>query len=1127
MRQKGRKGFEVGSKADLSLIFARLSVSALHTSRAADPYSFFSKFGGICRNKCMQLLRRPLPRMLAAVLVAGVVIGCSSEAKKSAFLKRADSYFESGEYDKAKIEYLNALRADPQNARAILRLGTIWYEQGAPLNAAPFLLAARDVAPDDLDARLKLALVFLSFGQFAEARKEALAILDRSPSHNEAMPLLVDASRNSRELDDAEQRLRSLNSDGKAGFHLAAAVLSLRKRDLASAEIEVRRALSVDPNSVEGHIALARILWLRNDLAQADREFKIAAELAPVRSAAPLLYAEFKARTGAIDEAKANLNEITRKTPDSLLAWRLLAQIALSEGELDESLKLLENIALRDPANIEARLLQAQAWMVKRDAKKALEILENLSTGFPKFPPIKYQLARAYLQDNNANQAVAVLNQAIAANPDYTEAIVLLSEINLQNGDAQQVVGSMLGLLKKRPDLVQAQLLLAQAYQSLGRLDDATMIFREQIKVSPKNPQPYVLLGLVLTRQNQIEEARKAFESAQQLAPESLLPVAQLVELDIRNKEFETALRRIQDQLRKTPTSAGAYFLQGKVYAAQAKWDSAEVALLKSLELDPNSSSAYDLLISTYLAADKLPQAIAALESLLAKTPANPRALMVLAQLYERTSESQKARDAYERLLAVEPESPYALNNLAYLYAERLGDLNKAHELSQKARALLPAEAGIADTLGWILYKKGDYQKSLVLLQESAQKLPDNPEIQFHLGMASYMMGDMNAAGTAFRRAAEAANDFPGKREVQRRLELLDVAKGKATELSQGDLEMIIKEQPNDVVSRMLLGESYEKQGEFNKAAATYEEAVKLNPKLLAATAKLAQLNAGPLNASVRALEFARKARELAPNDPKIVGILGDAAYQTGNFTWAYSLLQESVRKLPADAEVLSDFAWAAYSLGKISEARQTMQRILDAAPGSDHSKDAKLFLEMTAIDHDGAELIISESEIERALNGNPSHVPALMAKAGMLHKRGDSEAAAASYAEVLRRFPEFAPAQKRLAALYLETPGKRDEAYDLAVKARRTLPDDPELAQILGELSYDRQEFAYAAQLLRQSAEKKPLDAKYLYYLGMSHLKTNQKVKSREALDQALAAGLQDPLASEAKSTLAELEKN
>jgi hypothetical protein len=38
------------------------------------------------------------------------------------------------------------------------------------------------------------------------------------------------------------------------------------------------------------------------------------------------------------------------------------------------------------------------------------------------------------------------------------------------------------------------------------------------------------------------------------------------------------------------------------------------------------------------------------------------------------------------------------------------------------------------------------------------------------------------------------------------------------------------------------------------------------------------------LKAAEKALDFAKKARDLAPNDPKIVGILGIAAYQTGNF---------------------------------------------------------------------------------------------------------------------------------------------------------------------------------------------------------------------------------------------------
>ena len=107
------------------------------------------------------------------------------------------------------------------------------------------------------------------------------------------------------------------------------------------------------------------------------------------------------------------------------------------------------------------------------------------------------------------------------------------------------------------------------------------------------------------------------------------------------------------------------------------------------------------------------------------------------------------------------------------------------------------------------------------------------------------------------------------------------------------------------------------------------------------------------------------------------------------------------------------------------------------------------------------------------------------MAQAAILLQRGESEAAATDLLRILRRFPDFVPAQKRLASLYAGDPEKRDQAYDLAMKARKASPDDPELAQILGELSYQRKQFAYTLQLLQESAKKGPLARRDSLLLG------------------------------------------
>jgi Flp pilus assembly protein TadD len=109
---------------------------------------------------------------------------------------------------------------------------------------------------------------------------------------------------------------------------------------------------------------------------------------------------------------------------------------------------------------------------------------------------------------------------------------------------------------------------------------------------------------------------------------------------------------------------------------------------------------------------------------------------------------------------------------------------------------------------------------------------------------------------------------------------------------------------------------------------------------------------------------------------------------------------------------------------------------------------------------------------------------------------------------------------------LYAQDPSTVAAAYELATKARKALPDDPQLSELLGRLSYEKKEYPRAIQLFQETARKRPLDANSLFYLGMSQLQASQKAEARGALNQALAGGLQEPRASEAKRALADLQR-
>lgn len=1064
--------------------------------------------------------------LLGGILLVLTLAGCSPEAKKARYLGHGERYFKAGEYENAKIEYMKLLLADPHSALPYQRLGLIWQEEGAPLRAISFLFKARELAPNDLSNRVTLARALILLERTAEARKELTAILEQSPAHDDALILLADTDQTREDVEYTDQYLKKHSEPKSLSFALVSANLAVQKGDFASAAVFLDRALAVDPKSQLPHLAMANFDVYRKKLSEADQEFKTAVELSPLRSSTRLRYAEFKMQNGAAGEVKELFKETTRQAPDYLPAWCFLSQIALTNGKYDESLKLLENVFTRDPQNPDARLLEAEAWLAKGDTKKAVERFENLEKSYTHVPVIEYQLAQAYLRNKNPGQAIVALGHAIAAKPDYVEAILLRGELDLQTGDASLVVSSMLNALKQWPHLSRAELLLTEAYLSLGRFEEAAAVIREQIRVSPGEPDPYYRLGLLLRERNKIDEAHAAFEKVLELAPGNLMAINQLVDLDLAKRDFNSARSRVQGELKKTPVSAIAYFMEGKTYAAEGNLDQAEASLRKALDLDSNSLGIYQLLISTYLSANKPNEAIGQLEALLSKNPNEAWALMTLASTYGKVGNFAKACATYERVLSANPDSAEAMNKLASLYNDQFNQPDKAYGLASKARTLAPVDPGIADTLGWTFYKQGNYQQAIDLVREALDKRPDNPETQFHFGMASYMMDQPEAARVAFKKALATKADFPHKEEAARWLAFLEDDSGAPKQFSARELEALVELQPKDLVARSRLAALYEKQGAAAKAASQYESALNINPKLADAALKLAQLYAGPLQNPGKALEMAKTARQLDKRNLRTARTLGEIAYQTGNFVWAYDLLIESAHGQREDGSIAYDLAWAAYSLGKVPEAEQRMRRALELGTDARHAADAQRFLDLIALEQNSKDVARSDAEIQEQLKEDPNYVPALMMKAAIQIKQGGSEAAIDTYNTILQRFPDFAPAQKKLAYLYLGDPTTLKRAYELALSARNSLPEDPEVARTLGELCYERKDYAYALQLLQESAKRASLDARGLYCLGMCYLAAQAEPESRDALTRSLTAGLQEPFASEARRVLRDLEK-
>jgi tetratricopeptide (TPR) repeat protein len=445
--------------------------------------------------------------------------------------------------------------------------------------------------------------------------------------------------------------------------------------------------------------------------------------------------------------------------------------------------------------------------------------------------------------------------------------------------------------------------------------------------------------------------------------------------------------------------------------------------------------------------------------------------------------------------------------------------------MASRARELLPYDPFTADTLGWILYKKSQYPSALSLLQESADKLPAEPEIQFHLGMTHYMMGEEEPARVAFQRALQLNKEFPGRDEASRCLAVLAIDVKTAGAEVRAGLEKRVAEQPDDPIALVRLAAIYERDGAVDKAIGAYQTALKVNSKNVRALINLAQLYAVRLQDTPKAIELAKAAYKLAPDDSGITHTLGRLAYQTGDYKWAQSLLQATASKQPNDPEVLFDFAEASYSVGQVPDAEAAMRSALQAGAPFSRADEAKRFLDMVALSANPSQALTAASRVEQILKSEPGYVPALVVVAAISEQKSNVSVAKQTYEKVLSRYPDFAPAKKRLAILSAEDPGDGQKAYELATKAREAFPDDPELAKALGIVVYRQGDYARSARLLQESANKLNGDAKVFYYLGMAQYRLKQQTESKRSLQRALDLSLPGELANEARRTLAELK--
>lgn len=734
------------------------------------------------------------------LIVATVAGGCAKdpEVAKREFLQSGDAYAAAGQHEEAVIEYRNALQQDPRFGAAQLKLAESYWAAGDRLSAAPAFVRAADLLPGDLDLQVRAGNMLLVSRRYEDAVGRADKALAVQPDHAGALVLRANGLAGMNRLEDALEAIeealsvdpnhsgtystlgavhlvRGDRQEAEAAFrravdvapsspqtHLALANFYLATGDQTATEAALRAALDLEPDHVVGNRALAYFYIGAGRPADAERYLRVAAEATPGGSG-QLSLAEYYVAQGRMTDARRLFEQVALKEGRTAsLAKLRLATLDFAGGKVSDAERRIDDILAADPSNTRALSARSEieaskgAWTeALASARRAVESDRNSATAH-------YALGKVHVLRHEAADAASAFNTAIQLNPRLVPARVEAARLHLIAGrldQAEQMVQSALAIAPQAPD---ARLTMARVLLAKNDISRAGPLLRDLDRTLPDSAPVATAVGLLEQALRQPAQARTAFMRALSIDPAALEPLRLLTQLDVREGRGADAQARLNVALAERSDNVDLLLLASSTAASLGDVDTADSLARSALDIDADALGAYALLGRLYLAGNRLAEATEEFRRLGERQPGSVAVHTTIGMLLQMQGQIDEARNAFERVIEIDAKAAVAANNLAWIYAEHGGNLDIALQLAQTAKAGLPSQPAVNDTLGWVQHKKGLSSIAIGPLEEAVAGEPRNALYHYHLGLAYAGAGDAARARAAFEEARQLQPDLPG-----------------------------------------------------------------------------------------------------------------------------------------------------------------------------------------------------------------------------------------------------------------------------------------------------------------------------------------------------------------------------
>lgn len=616
---------------------------------------------------------------------------------------------------------------------------------------------------------------------------------------------------------------------------------------------------------------------------------------------------------------------------------------------------------------------------------------------------------------------------------------------------------------------------------------------------------------------------------------------------------FPAAVTAYKEAITLDPQSADLRVALGSLYLRNRNVIDAEAQAREAIKAQPDSAEGRKLLARIYIAQSfvgntfdkaKARAALVELEEIAKKDPAAKielgdkpiPVLAVVGDLYWSLEDREKAIDAYKRVSETDATSDPAHFQLAQMYFQK-NKYREAATAARKAYDINPKSARYAGLLAKSLLRLGRTQEALAIY-EKALNVKDTDKTK--TGDDDDDDNNLAALGLPFNALTFDYADaliFAGKydeavKQVDPILKLarkdsplyLTAIRVKVDALRRQNkredavktLEEALKGQDVSESLPILysLAETYEEMQQFDKAVASYEEALAaiVNPDGTVGSGDEERQNAGAVLTRIglayrtagkrdKAIEtFERMRKVLGADSPRADQLILDTLVNEGKNKEALEVATKAAERFPDERSFKIVRAQAAGRLGDMQTVEAALKPLL-----KNTAEDADVYLAWSSIQLEANQMKQAEESARKAVTLEPNDVAPLITLSLIQERQDKFKDAEAT----LRKALEIDPANPTVLnnlGYYLAERGERlAEAADLIQRAVNIEPTNGSFMDSLGWVLFRQGKIPEAQKYLEQAVIYSPRSATIHDHLGDLYKKQGQNDKARQKWEDAL----------------------